>query len=78
MDPTAALNECRAHAVTILAEADRNVPRSESSADPEAFAEAFQALDEWILKGGFLPRSWRESPETISGGEAEAARAGLL
>lgn len=23
-------------------------------------AELFDALDEWILKGGFLPTSWRE------------------
>ena len=24
-------------------------------------AEAFQALDEWLSKGGFLPRAWVNS-----------------
>lgn len=25
----------------------------------EQLAEAFQALDEWLVKGGFLPAEWR-------------------
>lgn len=51
MDPDAALSRCR-NAVIELAEGagDRS--------DVNEVVEAFDALDNWMCKGGFLPLNW--------------------
>jgi len=55
MDPDATLNEIRELIVdfndTSKSLASRNISL-------EAMAEKFQALDDWLNSGGFLPRSW--------------------
>ena len=51
MDPNETLNNCRGQARAIL---DRD-----ATADPEALAEAFDNLDAWLVRGGFLPQSWQ-------------------
>lgn len=54
MDPNAALERLRELAKAAF----------EGDGPPDAqhaieFAEQFQALDEWIVKSGFLPSDWR-------------------
>jgi DNA-binding GntR family transcriptional regulator len=59
MDPEATLEEIRAiiegfhHAL----ETDDEIPRDEVN----SLVKHFHALDGWISRGGFLPRSWRRS-----------------
>lgn len=50
-DPNEALRELR-HLIEINGEEDYS----------EEIAEKFQALDEWLSKGGFLPEDWRLAP----------------
>lgn len=51
MDPNATLDELRE--IT-----DKCAP-----SDMDRAAELFRALDEWIVKGGFLPKPWhRDNP----------------
>jgi hypothetical protein len=58
MDPDAALARLREIAAEILSP-DYDIDSS-TSVDPLAeIAEQFQALDEWIDWGGFLPTAWR-------------------
>jgi hypothetical protein len=55
MDPNANLEELRRKLNVLrgpLSTKDRNRLL-------EAFTEEFEALDEWITKGGFLPEAWR-------------------
>lgn len=52
MDPNKVLKKARAKAERILND-DSN------TAEAQAFAEHFQALDEWLSNGGFLPEDWR-------------------
>ena len=51
MDPNQTLKDLRALRAKIHAD---------DSADEKAeeMATLFQALDEWLLAGGFLPRAW--------------------
>ncbi len=57
MDPNAALDELRALA------AEQNAAPVRSQADEAAtaarMADLFQALDQWISRGGFLPVAWK-------------------
>lgn len=56
MDPNTALEEMRKCAANIIRSVDAHgVPSDE---DAERLAEHVQALDEWLSKGGFLPREW--------------------
>lgn len=48
MDPNATLAELRALVMDGGAEFE----------DPQRAAELFNALDEWITRGGFLPAAW--------------------
>lgn len=54
MDPHAALAELR--------QAVRDYQQSPSGENAlvaaDTFTERFEALDEWLSKGGFLPRDW--------------------
>lgn len=52
MDPNTALSEIRSK---ILHLSDRH-----STIDPVEIAYQFEALDEWLSKGGFLPDAWRQ------------------
>jgi len=60
MDPNETLRKARAAAGALIALIDG----SESSVDDrllteaEDLAEAFQALDSWLSRGGFLPTAW--------------------
>lgn len=56
MDPDEALRIIRVYTARYL----------DSLEEPEAeevqrYAEAVDALDGWLTKGGFLPAAWRES-----------------
>lgn len=53
MDPDKALQDARI--------ASRSLREDETWArsDAEALADAFDALDEWLTGGGFLPQGWR-------------------
>jgi len=52
MDPNAALAQMRIFAALIV---DGKGTESEAI----ELAEAVQALDEWIKRGGFLPAAWQ-------------------
>lgn len=62
MDPNESLQACRRLTTYILNEGDHKRALQENTNDStyaEALAANFQALDEWIQKGGFLPDAWR-------------------
>ncbi len=57
MDPNETLRALRAYAAKVLQDnddPDNGVDQDEA----RAFAEAFEHLDQWISRGGFLPESW--------------------
>lgn len=56
MDPNEVLAIARDRSEAIIESADA----LEGSQSEEAIelAEAFQALDSWLVKGGFKPRKW--------------------
>jgi hypothetical protein len=60
MDPNAALDTIREAATNLRAQLDSDDPSS-SAIEQEAgwLAEHFEALDGWLLKGGFLPDEWK-------------------
>jgi len=61
MDPDAALARIRELASGIITGADSlEMDDYDLSIDGQDLAEAFQGLDEWIMKGGFLPKDWRK------------------
>lgn len=49
MDPNETLAELRKLAARLL----------DTGGWPDDMAEKFQALDEWLSKGGFLPTDWQ-------------------
>jgi hypothetical protein len=51
MDPNVALANARKAAEDVLGD-------TQSTAKSVELAESFQALDEWISKGGFFPSKW--------------------
>lgn len=60
MDPDEALKKAREAAKGViegLSYEHRGQPSVEDYAG--VLAEAFEALDEWLSKGGFLPDDWR-------------------
>lgn len=56
MDPNAVLAIARDRAASVIESADFSDARE--SEEAVELAEAFQALDEWLTKGGFKPREW--------------------
>lgn len=52
MDPNKTLNELR----KVMAE----IRRTPQSDEADEAAELFQALDDWITRGGFLPKDWNK------------------
>lgn len=67
MDPNATLAEARQAVADVRAHQDDETDDTVCSAlDAIRVAEAFEALDEWLSKGGFLPEAWAGSrPEQI-------------
>lgn len=59
MDPQATLNIMLDRARAVLEWCDENEDASEGiEDDARELAEAVEALDAWISKGGFLPAAW--------------------
>ena len=56
MDPDANLEEQR----RIVARMLDNEENEDYLTDAQRLAELVQALDEWIVRGGFLPEEWRK------------------
>lgn len=56
MDPDEALAQAREAVKVLQGSVTRRVTRH---AAEERLLEAFVALDEWIVGGGFLPAAWR-------------------
>ena len=54
MDPDEALWRAREYAIRVL-----NADSLESD-EAVALAEALQALDGWLSRGGFLPEDWQQ------------------
>jgi len=65
MDPNANLERCRRLAKRLI-EQEENQRRAGDNHDTGGYelAELFVALDEWISRGGFLPRAWTRNEET--------------
>jgi hypothetical protein len=69
MDPTANLEEQRELAADALSIQDGCSDQGEYTDEQEKRlaeiatrqAELFQALDAWIIGGGFLPEAWRQA-----------------
>lgn len=63
MDPNQALKELRRVTYELLAE---DLTHAEWLAHAQLLAERFNALDEWLTKGGFFPDIWakgRQEPQ---------------
>lgn len=60
MDPNATLARLRGMAKAALTDADAKTWPEKATivAFTTEFAELFQALDAWIVGGGFLPAKW--------------------
>lgn len=54
MDPNEALRQIRS--ITDYVNADSY--SDDMQADLDRLAELFEALDQWLSKGGFLPNAW--------------------
>jgi hypothetical protein len=60
VDPEETLEELRNMSAEIMKNADSVHPPTHNWLAGAAveLAEKFQAMDEWISKGGFLPKAW--------------------
>jgi len=58
MDPDAAHKQMVQLAARIIATLDKGSADADVSFDANDLAEAVQALDGWLRKGGFLPKAW--------------------
>jgi len=56
MDPDEALKKLRELAAKVLAAQDDDYINARYIC--EEFAESFDALDEWLINGGFKPTDW--------------------
>lgn len=56
MDPDAALDRIRELCSVVL---DDGVPLLRRKSAAEDLAELVRELDQWLSRGGFLPRPWR-------------------
>ena len=57
MDPDAALTNAREALARLRGAQDADLA-DETSEHAEELADAFEALDGWLSKGGFLPAPW--------------------
>lgn len=63
MDPEATLEACRRLAARLIKRADEERRHHETTNNDtlgEELAENFNNLDQWLCRGGFLPRDWRK------------------
>jgi hypothetical protein len=60
MDPDEALRVAR-EATAKLLEDDEAMPYDAQAELASDLAAAFDALDEWLTKGGFAPADWRKA-----------------
>ena len=58
MDPNETLRRLRQMAATAI-EVDSSESTNVAAVDLTEMAEHFQALDQWIQNGGFLPANWQ-------------------
>jgi hypothetical protein len=58
MDPEKTLSTAREAAWELLHALDQGTPFDPEAA--ETLATAFDSLDQWLSRGGFLPRPWRK------------------
>lgn len=56
MDPNATLEDIRTDIAVYM---NPSSPQSAQGLVAEAIIEHMQALDEWLSKGGFLPKVWQ-------------------
>lgn len=68
MDPNEALRVLRAWA------ADQLGADYETDTDQYRAAEQFDALDHWLIRGGFKPRDWRLTVDQVDGVSKVVAR----
>lgn len=68
MNPNEALRVLR-NAVHVHQNADPDTACDEADikASAETIAESFAALDEWITRGGFLPKAWAKLTKVLTG-----------
>jgi hypothetical protein len=62
MDPNASLEACRRLVKALIRQAAEDRQRQESSSRDtlgEELAENFNNLDDWLSRGGTMPRDWR-------------------
>jgi hypothetical protein len=64
MDPTECLREILELAHEILQNDDDPV-ETFTGHEPVRLAELVEALNDWILKGGFLPESWQDKRHVL-------------
>ena len=64
MDPNIALDKLREMCRRAL---DEDSPEDIESDLAEDICEAFEALDQWLSNGGFLPSEWRQPADTLRG-----------
>lgn len=70
MDPDANLAEQRRIIARMLADGSESI----DTGDAVRLAELAQALDEWIAKGGFLPKAWVHKTHNQVARERKAAK----
>ena len=63
MDPNATLKEMVELAESIQQDYGDTDGNGVDQDDANRLAELVEALNGWILKGGFLPKAWREANE---------------
>lgn len=59
MDPNEALKNAREALIAFHAEEDSTLIEEAAG----RLADAFEALDEWLMKGGFMPEAWERAHE---------------
>ena len=59
MDPNQALAAARHASANFTVGTDTNAPTEDLLRFAATLAEHFDALDEWISDGGFLPAAWQ-------------------
>ena len=61
MDPETALAILRETSQAILTKTDNPESEANYAEYARTMAEHFQALDQWIARGGFRPREWNRA-----------------
>lgn len=63
MDPNYNLKEMRELAAKMIKDYHAEDSNGIDQEDAASMAELFEALDHWLMKGGFFPKEWREANE---------------